>query len=88
MVLDTSLLNTQHYKVCIKGKVEQSKGKNSAPDTHFGVVAIEKGAFESPLTTVANFTLFTILNDLVWLYPPGKLSPVSIDIQFSRIHFF
>ena len=25
MVLDTSLLNTQNYKVRIKGKVEQSK---------------------------------------------------------------
>ncbi len=25
MVLDTSLLNTQHYKVRIKGKVEQSR---------------------------------------------------------------
>ena len=25
MVLDTSLLNTQHYKVWIKGKVEQSR---------------------------------------------------------------
>ena len=29
MVLDTSLLNTQHYKVRIKGKVEQSGGKSS-----------------------------------------------------------
>ena len=29
MVLDTSLLNTQQYKVCIKGKVEQSREKNS-----------------------------------------------------------
>ena len=27
MVLDTSLLNTPKYKVCIKGKVEQSRGK-------------------------------------------------------------
>ena len=35
MVLDASLLNTQHYKVRIKGKVEQ----------HLGVAAIEKGAF-------------------------------------------
>ena len=26
MVLDTSLLNTQQYKVCIKGKVEQFRG--------------------------------------------------------------
>ena len=30
MVLDTSLLNTQHYKVQIKGKVRQS-GKGLAP---------------------------------------------------------
>ena len=39
MVLDASLLSTQQYKVRIKGKVEKS-----------GVVAIEKGAFGSPLT--------------------------------------
>ena len=25
MVLDTSMLNKQHYKVCIKGKVKQSR---------------------------------------------------------------
>ena len=30
MVLDTSLLNTQHYKVRIKDKVEQSWERNSA----------------------------------------------------------
>ena len=30
MVLDTSLFNTQHYKVHIKGKVEQSRGRSSA----------------------------------------------------------
>ena len=30
MVLDTSLLNTQQYKVHIKGKVEQSWERNSA----------------------------------------------------------
>ena len=30
MVLVTSLLNTQQYKVCIKGKVEQSRERNSA----------------------------------------------------------
>ena len=29
MVLDTSLLNTQQYKVCIKGKVEQSWERSS-----------------------------------------------------------
>ena len=35
---DTSLLNTQQYKVRVKGKVEQSRERSS-------VVAFEKGAF-------------------------------------------
>ena len=30
MVLDASLLNTQHYKVDLKGKVEQSRKRSSA----------------------------------------------------------
>ena len=30
IVLDTSLLKTQQYKVCIKGKVEQSRERSSA----------------------------------------------------------
>ena len=30
MVFDTSLLNTQQHKVCIKGKVEQSRKRSSA----------------------------------------------------------
>ena len=30
LVLDTSLFNTQQYKVHIKGKVEQSRGRSSA----------------------------------------------------------
>ena len=30
MVFDTSLLNTQHYKVRIKGKVVQSRERSSA----------------------------------------------------------
>ena len=47
MVLDTSLLNTQQYKVRIKGKVER-------PPLLLSVVDIEKGAFWSPSTTVAN----------------------------------
>ena len=34
MVLDATLLNTQHYKVRIKGKVEQSRERsNSLPYT-------------------------------------------------------
>ena len=58
MVLDTYLLNTQQYKVRIKGKVEKSREKSSSPQ-HLCVVAIEMGAFWLPSTTVANFTYFT-----------------------------
>ena len=40
MVLDTSLFNTQQYKVRIKGKVEQSRERSSTLPLHLGVVAI------------------------------------------------
>ena len=48
VVLDTSLLMTQHYNVRIKGKVEQSRERRRAIPVHFGVVAIEKGVFGCP----------------------------------------
>ena len=51
MVLDGTLLNTQHYKVRIKGKVEQSKERSST----LPYTLIEKGAFGSPSTKVANY---------------------------------
>ena len=57
MVLGVTLLNTQHYMVSIKGKVEAILGMEEGPPLHLGVVAIEKGAFGLPSTTVANFTL-------------------------------
>ena len=56
MVLDTSLLNAQQYKVRIKGKVEQSRERISALPYITVFVAIEKGAFWSLSTMVANFT--------------------------------
>ena len=43
MVLDATLLNTQHYKVRIKSKVEQSKEWSSLTPLHFCEIAIEKG---------------------------------------------
>ena len=60
MVLDTSLFNTQRYKVRIKGS-GATQGKELRPLLHLGVVAIEKGAFWSPSTTVAKFTYFTYI---------------------------
>ena len=55
MVLDTSLLNTQQYKVRIKGKVEQSRERRSA-------LPYFSGAFGSPSITVASFYLHRIIN--------------------------
>ena len=52
MVFDATLLDTQHYKVWIKGKVEQSRERSS---TLFGAVADEKRAFRLPSAMVANF---------------------------------
>ena len=48
MVLDVALLNTQHYKIRIMGKVEHTL-------LHLGVVAIEKGVFGSPSTKVKQY---------------------------------
>ena len=56
MVLDADLLNTQHYKVRIKSKVEQSREWSSAFPLNVSVVAIKKGAFGSLSIKVANST--------------------------------
>ena len=56
MVLDTALLNTQHYKVRVKGKVEQSRETSSTHPLYLGVVAIKIGVFGLPSTKFANFT--------------------------------
>ena len=56
IVFDAALLSSQHYKVRIKGKAKPSREWSRALSLHLSVVAIEKGAFWSPSTTVANFT--------------------------------
>ena len=62
-VLDTSLLNTQLYKVCIKGKVEQSRERSCSLLLHLSVVAIEKGAFWSPTLLTYNSLNIPFLED-------------------------
>ena len=75
MVLDASLLNTQYYKVRIKGKLEQSGERSSTLSLHFGVVAIEKGALGSPSTKVANYLLlFNTSNSIkYYLFAHSKM---------------
>ena len=46
MILNATFFNTQHYKVRIRDKVEQTREKEWRPPLRFGVVAIEKGTFE------------------------------------------
>ena len=65
MVLDAALLNTQHDKVRIKGKLEQSREWSSA----LGVAINEKGAFGSPSTQETAeypFMAITSRSNLIW----------------------
>ena len=61
IVLNASLLNTQHYKVQIRGKVEQSRERSCTFPNNLGIVAIEKGALGLPSTAAANLLLFYFL---------------------------
>ena len=63
-VLDTSLLNSHHYKVRIKGKIEQYMEKNYRSPVH---LAIEKGAFGSPSTTVANLYMCIYVHIYIYM---------------------
>ena len=90
MVLDASLLNTQHCKLHIKDKVEQSGGTSIALP---GVVGIEKGAFGSPSTTVANFSYFVyiyiyiyLIYIYIYIYIYHVVPLARISLTFSR-HF-
>ena len=75
MVLDTTLLNTQCYKVRIKGKVEHSREWSSTPHTHthLGIVATEKRVFGSP-STKGRQLYFTSYNTyLLRIYCKGNI---------------
>ena len=56
MLIDSSLLNTQYYKVGIKGKVELFREENSTLSLHRSVEAFEKGSFHLHPLRVAKFT--------------------------------
>ena len=58
MVLDTYLLNTQQYEDMYRGESDTIQEKELCPSLHLGIAAIEKGAFLSPSTAVANFNYF------------------------------
>ena len=85
MALDAALLNTQHYKVRINGKVEQSREWSSAPPLYHGVVAIEKGASESPSMKVVNFIAPSYgLNSTTVVDVFGIKYPMNFDMLLNK----
>ena len=85
MLLDTFLLNTQHYEVRIKGKVEQSRERSSTL-LHLGVVAIEKGAFRSPSTTVTIYTFTYFDYNHNFLYFQSSITTIFFNQTFLVIY--
>ena len=84
MVLNTSLLNSQQYKVCIKDKVEQFRERSSTLPYASVVVAIEKGAFGSPATTVANL----LYNNHLLLSPADSNNKTDINTFYNKLSSF
>ena len=86
MVLDASLLNTQHYKVRIKGKVEQSREGVAPPPTPW-CSSYRKGAFGLPSTMVANFTYLLCKRVLLitFLNEPGHIFLDTVLSIFSNL---
>ena len=60
MVLDASLLSTQHYKVRIKGKVEQSR-KGVAPSPTHWCSSYRKGSLRVTLDYGRQLYLLTVI---------------------------
>ena len=63
MVLDASLLNTQHYKVRIKGKVEQSR-EVVAPSPKPWCSSYQKGSPRVTLDYGRQLYLLTLLKEI------------------------
>ena len=82
MVFDTSLLNTQHYKIWIKGKWS-NQGKEVAPSLHLSVVAIEKGAFGSSSTTI---NLLTYIYIYIYIYISKHVCVCMYTYTYILIH--
>ena len=79
MVSDTSLLNTQHYKVRIKGK-------GVAPSLHLSVVAIEKRAFWSSSTMIDNFNNHSYLILIICTVVYFQILQFNTNNLYSIIH--
>ena len=67
MVLDASLLNTQHYKVRIKGKVEQSREGVAPSPTHW-CSSYRKGSLRVTLDYGRQLYLLIYIYIYIYIY--------------------
>ena len=67
MVLDASLLNTQHYKVRIKGKVEQSREGVAPSPTHW-CSSYRKGSLQVTLDYGRQLYLYIYIYIYIYIY--------------------
>ena len=68
MVIDASLLNTQHYKVRIKGKVEQSR-EGVAPSPTPWCSSYRKGSLRVTLDYGRQLYLLLLTYVFTWFFP-------------------
>ena len=86
MVLDTSLLNSQHYKVRIKGKVEQS-GERSSALLYTSVVDIEKEPSGCPrLRSPTLLLLYTYI--YIYIYMCVRVCVCVCEYTYLRVYVF
>ena len=74
MVLDTSLLNSQQYKVSIEGKLEQTHGKGVAPSSTPRCSSYRKGSL-----------LVTLDNDRQLYFTSNVLQVFFLRIGKSKV---
>ena len=98
-VLDASLLNTQHYKVRIKGKVKQSR-EGVAPSPTPWCSSYRKGSLRVTLDYVRQLYLLTYLHlipsFLPFLlfpfftsnFPPFIIFLISQSVYYLLLYFF
>ena len=91
MVLDISLLNTQHYISLTKGRVKWGNSGKVVALSPKPVVAIEKEAFVPPLATVANIIIIEALcpvQDVTYAHCFSFYYWFEWSVFILRKHFF
>ena len=86
MVLDASLLNTQHYKVRIKGKVEQSREGVAPSPTHW-CSSYRKGSLRVTLDYGRQLYFLHVLEPLHSKYS-GNPQPDEVHCHTLDTPFF